>query len=138
MTMTPRICVPEHDMQRLIGLLATPLAQRFGAAAEALDAELARAEVVDARTVAPNVATMNSQVLYEDRVTHQRREVTLVYPADADPEQGRLSVFSPLASALLGLAEGDEIDWPLRNGGTLQLRLLRVLYQPEAAGHWDR
>lgn len=38
----------------------------------------------------------------------QRLQITLVLPAQADPRQKRISLFSPLGEALYGLAVGDE------------------------------
>ena len=38
-----------------------------------------------------------------------------------------------LEAALLGMAVGSMIDWPLPAGRTTRLRVLAVLYQPEAA-----
>jgi regulator of nucleoside diphosphate kinase len=136
MTTTPSICVTSQDMERLTGLLTTPTAERMSAAAAALDNEIARADVVEPKALPPDVVTMNSKVLFEDRITGQRREITIAYPGDADPETGRISVFSPVGCALLGLRAGDEIDWPLPGGRMLRVRVLEELYQPEAMGDW--
>ncbi|MFO0653440.1 MAG: GreA/GreB family elongation factor [Polyangiales bacterium] len=79
---------------------------------------------------------MNSRVRFE--VGGARRiDRTLVYPWDADELTGRLSVLSPLGSALLGLKVGDTIAWSLPDGTAVDVRVIALLYQPEAAGdHW--
>jgi regulator of nucleoside diphosphate kinase len=106
-------------------------------AAESLDAELHRARVVEQRDVPADVVTMNSEVVYEDMATSARRRVKLVYPQDADPGQGHVSVLAPIGSALLGLRVNQSIDWPTPSG-TKRIRVLELPYQPEAAGDFDR
>ncbi|MGH7001438.1 MAG: GreA/GreB family elongation factor [Stellaceae bacterium] len=46
-----------------------------------------------------------------------------------------VSVLSPVGSALLGLSIGQTIDWPLPHGRLKRIRVVEVVYQPEAAGH---
>jgi transcription elongation GreA/GreB family factor len=53
---------------------------------------------------------------------------------EAAPSRGRISILAPVGVALLGLSVGQEIEWPLPNGRTASLRIVSVLYQPEAAG----
>jgi regulator of nucleoside diphosphate kinase len=130
-TQEPRIVVTSTDMERLRTLIDTTAGDK----ADALDAELLRAEVVEPMQVPPDVVTMNSRVLYRDEDTGETREVTLSYPKDASLEQGRVSVLAPVGAALLGLSVGQEIDWPLPGGKTKRLHILSVTYQPQAAGH---
>ncbi len=97
--------------------------------------ELDRAEVVPPERIAGNVVTMNSRVVFRDEETGESREVSLVYPNDSDPDHGRISIFAPVGTALLGLSMGQTIDWPLPQGRLKRYRVVEVLYQPEAAGH---
>lgn len=133
----PQIHVTDQDWRRLAGLVTTPLGRWPSHACAFLDGELARAEVVPARAVRPDIVTMNSRVCFEVGEGGRRCTRTLVYPWDADASSERLSVLSPLGSALLGLSVGDVIPWPLPDGSTVRVRVLRVLYQPEAEGHWS-
>ncbi|MFE8596248.1 nucleoside diphosphate kinase regulator [Archangium violaceum] len=130
-THEPRIVVTSTDMERLRTLIDTTAGDK----ADALDAELLRAEVVEPTQVPPDVVTMNSRVVYRDEDTGETREVTLSYPQDASLEQGRVSVLAPVGAALLGLSVGQEIDWELPGGKLKRLRILSVTYQPQAAGH---
>jgi hypothetical protein len=57
-----------------------------------------------------------------------------VYPADARPADGRISVLSPVGAALLGESKGQEVELPLPHGQSRRIRILNVLYQPEAQG----
>ncbi|HZI07269.1 MAG TPA: nucleoside diphosphate kinase regulator [Archangium sp.] len=131
-TLEPRIVVTSTDMERLRTLIDTTAGDK----ADALDAELLRAEVVEPTQVPPDVVTMNSRVVYRDEETGETREVTLSYPQDASLEQGRISVLAPVGAALLGLSVGQEIDWQLPGGKTKRLHILSVTYQPQAAGHY--
>jgi regulator of nucleoside diphosphate kinase len=63
--------------------------------------------------------------------------LTLVYPKDANADEGKISILAPVGSALLGLQVGQHIDWPAPGGKTLKLELLEVKYQPEAAGDFE-
>jgi regulator of nucleoside diphosphate kinase len=130
-TQEPRIVVTSTDMERLRTLIDTTAGDK----ADALDAELLRAEVVEPTQVPPDVVTMNSRVVYRDEDTGETREVTLSYPRDASLEQGRVSVLAPVGAALLGLSVGQEIDWQLPGGKNKRLRIMSVNYQPQAAGH---
>jgi regulator of nucleoside diphosphate kinase len=96
----------------------------------ALRRALAHATVVPAVEVPADVVTMNSRVTYADETAGVRATVKLVYPQDA-AGRGHLSVTSPLGCALLGLREGQEIDWHFPLGGRRRLRVEAVLSQPE-------
>jgi regulator of nucleoside diphosphate kinase len=118
MSSTP-IIVSVQDRDRLRRLIE----QTAGVIGESLEVELDRARVVPA--VPPDVVVMNSEVLYEDITTTQRRHVRLVYPSEANTTDGRVSVLAPLGCALLGLRVGQEIDWQMP-GGPRRLRVLAV------------
>jgi regulator of nucleoside diphosphate kinase len=59
----------------------------------------------------------------------------VVYPEEADAAKGRVSVLSPIGNALLGMKVGQVTNLRLPRGGERALRVLRILYQPEAEGH---
>ena len=96
----------------------------------ALQRALERATVVPAAEIPPDVVTMNSRVTYVDETAGVRTIVKLVYPGGA-AGRGRLPVTSPLGTTLLGLREGQEIEWRFPLGGRRRLRVERVLFQPE-------
>jgi regulator of nucleoside diphosphate kinase len=103
-------------------------------AAETLEAELERAHVVAQEGLPPDVVSMRSRVLYEDADTRDRREAVLVYPEEADLARSQISVLAPIGTALLGLRAGQSISWPVPGRRTRTIRVLWVVYQPEAAG----
>ena len=84
-----------------------------------------------------DTATMNSRVLCVDEKTGAEHQLQLVYPRDADPAQGKVSVLAPVGAALLGLSAGQAIDWPLPGGRSTRLRVLHVIDQSEAHGRRD-
>lgn len=136
MTQERRIIVTETDLERLQRVLEVHGGGRNAELAEQLEQELGLAEVRDSREVPPDLVTMNSTVVFEDVETGQQRQVTLCYPDEANPDSGRISVLAPIGSALIGLAEGQTIAWPVPGGRTRHLRIVAVPYQPEAAGHF--
>src|SRR5687768_13023286 len=83
------------------------------AGVETLEEILDLARVVHPGKVPGNVVTMNSRVSYQDLRTQEEGTVTIVYPADADPSAGRISVLSPVGAALLGEPENQELELPL-------------------------
>lgn len=129
----PEIIVTSTDYERLSSLLASVSSSRSDAA-ERLEHELERARIVPGPQVPADVVTMNSRIEFEDVEAGVRRELTLVYPYQADIEASRVSVLAPIGSALLGLRIGQVIEWPVPGNRSKRIRVLRMLYQPEAAG----
>jgi regulator of nucleoside diphosphate kinase len=132
------IFVTQKDLERLTRLLETHGSRRDSEARAALEEELGRAVVVESAQIPSDVVTMNSRVRFEDLDTGEQLEVVLVYPHEADVDQGKVSVLAPVGSALLGLSVGQSIRWPLPGGKTRHLGVVIVTYQPEAAGDLDR
>lgn len=92
--------------------------------------ELDRAIVVPADRMPVNVVTMHSRLIYIDESTDTRREVELVYPDEANPPAGKISVLAPVGSALLGLSVGQSIDWVFPEGKSHRLRVERIVFHP--------
>jgi regulator of nucleoside diphosphate kinase len=126
----PQIYLTQTDMDRLLKLVDAQPGKR----PEQLERELVRASVVPRNEIPEDVVTMNSRVVFENETTGERREVTLVFPANADIEAGRISVLVPVGTALLGMREGQSIDWELPGGEKQRYRIVKVPFQPEAAG----
>ncbi len=127
----PAITITRLDMQRLEKLLDS--LEDFTPAAEALEQELARANVVSHQEIPAGIVTMNSRVHCREEASGKDYTLTVVYPQDAGKE-GTVSILAPIGSALLGLAVGQQIDWNTPSGKVIKLTLLNVEYQPEAAG----
>lgn len=104
--------------------------------AENLRNELQSALVVDPQEVPGDVVTMNSIVKISFPDTNKSTQLRIVYPGSANIKESRLSIFSPVATALIGCKAGDEIEWIVPSGLT-RIRIDEILYQPEAAGDFD-
>jgi regulator of nucleoside diphosphate kinase len=132
--MRNRIYVTKEDMQRLRRLVdnlqASTTADNGNLAA--LEEELDRAHVVDARRIRPDVITLNSQVRIMDLDSDRVFEYEVVYPnTRGRSSASTLSVLAPLGTALLGYRAGDTIEWSVPRGKR-RLKVLEVMYQPEA------
>lgn len=125
----PQIYLTQEDLDRLLKLVELP-----GNRWEMLERELVRATVVPRENIPADVVTMNSRVVFENETTGERREVTLVYPGNSDIDAGKISVLVPVGTALLGLRVGQSIDWELPGGEKQRFRIVKVPFQPEAAG----
>ncbi len=98
-----------------------------------LERELRRAQVVPCRDIPRDVTTMNSVVQAREPGSARRLQLTLSWPAAADPEAGRVSVLAPMGLALLGARVGQTIQWSVP-GGQAALKIEAVVYQPESDG----
>lgn len=136
MSIRPPIVISSLDLERIEALLDRMPPAQAQAYAD-LRAELDRAEVRGPADMPPDVVTMNSRLTAEDESHGERHELTLAYPACAGAA-GHVSVLAPVGSALLGLAKGQRIDWPMPDGRQRRLRVVDIGYQPEAAGHLHR
>ena len=96
----------------------------------ALGRMLEEADVVASDAVPPDLVTMQSQLVLVDQAGGERRVVSVVYPAEADPAAGRISVLDALGMALLGASPGHAIEFD-SPAGSRYLRIEKVLYQPE-------
>lgn len=130
-----RIYITEIDMARLEKYLDSIL--HSGEVSDKiicdLDHEINRATIVDPKEISSDIITMNSRVLLH--LDGDEKEVSLVYPQHADETVDKLSVLSPIGTAILGYGEGSEIEWELPSG-VARIHVKKVLYQPEAAGDY--
>ncbi|KAA6183505.1 nucleoside diphosphate kinase regulator [Thiohalocapsa marina] len=133
----PELIVSSLDAERLERLIADLPDATFPGKA-ALEEELTRADIVASEQMPPNVVSMNSRVRFQVLSSGEEFTLTLVYPQDSDGSPGKISILAPVGSALLGLSQGDEIEWPMPAGRMLRVRVEEVIYQPERAGEYHR
>ena len=126
----PALTMTTHDARRLEALLQSATGSASPMAA-LLEEELLRAQLVEPSDISSDVVTMNSRVVCKDEVSGKQHEIELVYPHEADVEQGRISVLAPVGAALLGLSVGHAIDWPVPGSRTTRVRVMDVPFQPE-------
>lgn len=119
-------CINEEQQSRTIN----------GFEIQRLIYELSQAEIREPTAIPNDIVTMNSEVAITFLENKQAVRLKIVYPSEADIKKGMISIFSPIANALLGHKVGDIIEWVVPAGGT-KFRIEKILYQPEAEGHFD-
>ncbi|AQS41673.1 MAG: Transcription elongation factor GreA [Candidatus Tokpelaia hoelldobleri] len=75
-----------------------------------LEDYIARAEVIDIAKLAGDKIKFGATVTIIDEETEDKRIYQIVGDQEADVKQGRISVSSPIAKALIGKSEGDTIE----------------------------
>lgn len=128
------IHVTSRDKERLEDLLAQAAALPAQPSADlrSLAEELKRAVVVDPGEIPADVITMNSRAEMKDLETGERLTFTLVFPAQANIEDEKISVLAPIGAGMLGYRVGDEFEWQVPDG-VRQMRVTKIHFQPEAA-----
>ncbi len=103
--------------------------------AEKLLHELNSAKIVEPEAIPSNVVTMNSIVKLSFLNSDKQIQFQIVYPDQANLKENKISIFSPIATALIGYKIKDEIEW-LVPAGLTRIRIDEIIYQPEAAGEF--
>ncbi len=136
--MEDHIIITESDYTRLCNLVNAEKSSKTTELKHlsVLGAEIKRAKRIDPRKISPDFVTMNSQIEVTDMDTNKIMTLRLVYPKEADFKQGKISVLSPLGSALLGYKTGSIISFDIPKGKK-KMRIESILYQPEANGEYD-
>ncbi|MBB1302821.1 nucleoside diphosphate kinase regulator [Pseudoalteromonas sp. SR44-8] len=137
MNKKPELIISSLDADRLYDLMESLPAGSFAGEKE-LEAELGRATIVEPKDVPSTVVTMNSTVNFIVESTKEEFTKTLVYPKNADASTDKISILAPVGSALLGLSQGDEIEWPKPSSGLIKVKIKAITYQPERAGELHR
>jgi regulator of nucleoside diphosphate kinase len=98
--------------------------------------ELRSAQVLEPEEIPSNVVTMNSIVKLSFLNNKQQTQFQIVYPKNANFKENKISIFSPIATALIGYKVGDQIEWIVPAGPT-KIQIDEILYQPESSGDLD-
>ena len=88
---------------------------------------LSRAEVFDPAKLSGSIK-FGATVELVDEDTDEERTYQIVGEAEADIENGRLNVRSPLARALIGKDEGDSVE-VVTPGGQRSYEILKIRYE---------
>jgi regulator of nucleoside diphosphate kinase len=134
--MEKKIIITDNDYQRLVGLIGfTTETQKMPESVAQLFHVLRDAKRVLPDQIPENVVTMNSRVLLKDLSNQREAELTITYPQEAEHRERKVSVFSSIGTALLGMQAGDIVSWRVPAGqGNFQI--LKVTYQPESVGDY--
>lgn len=129
--LSPSLILGQSDHRQLARLALAGSGHSADAADDLLH-EIDRAQVVDDRRLPPDVVRMGSRVRF--RTGRDERHVTLVWPAEADIAARRISVLTPVGTALIGLRAGQSITFRARDGRPQMLTVLAVLPPEEDEG----
>ncbi len=119
----PRITLSAEDYRQL-SLLADAARNKAPDLSAELAEEIARAHVLADGRHPDQTVHMNSEVEFRDDSTGRTQTVTLVYPQDADISQRKVSVLTPVGTALIGLRCGSSITWETPAGEVRRLTVL--------------
>jgi len=103
---------------------------------ERLVEELNRAIVMAPEEIPSDIITMHSVVKVKYVNNDKSVTIQLVYPEEANVKENKVSIFVPIATALLGYKKGDIINWRIP-GGKVKIKVEDILYQPEAVGEFQ-
>jgi regulator of nucleoside diphosphate kinase len=101
---------------------------------ELIDWVHAETDVVPSDRIAPDVVTLGSLVSFKEVGLKEVHRVSVVHPVDASIPERRISVLSPVGRALLGRRVGQRSQVAMPGGSARSIEVLKVHYQPEAAG----
>ncbi len=121
----PRITLTARDHDKL-SILARAAASTMPDVAAVLTEELDRAHVLAKGRDPEHTVCMGCEVEFRDDTTGKVQTVTLVYPDEADISKGKISVLTPIGTALIGLRAGHSIPWETRTGDLRTLTVLQV------------
>lgn len=120
---TPKIVICADYLAR-IEALAENAIHRNPSLAKKLLKEVGRARIAKAAKMPETTVSIGSTVTYRDEDTGQQNTIVLVFPADADISQQKVSLMTPIGAALLGLSQGASFHWETID---MQRRTLTVL-----------
>ncbi|WP_249680594.1 GreA/GreB family elongation factor [Roseococcus pinisoli] len=112
--------------------LADAAARRNPLVSSLLHEEADRTDLVPAADLPATTVALGSLVEFHDAGADETRTVRLVLPGEADIASGRVSVLSLVGAGLIGLSEGQSIDWPTQDGRLRRLTVRRVQPPEEA------
>jgi transcription elongation factor GreA len=90
-----------------------------------LDDKLARAQIIDPSGQSLDQVRFGLTVVLVDSDTDEKVTYTIVGEEEADVSEGKISVVSPVARALLGKAVGDEVQVRVPRG-TREFEILEI------------
>jgi regulator of nucleoside diphosphate kinase len=124
------VTAPDHAELSSVITVTGKVSERAKWELRLLENELKRAQIVPPEEIPPDVITMNTRAELLDLDSGEEMEFTLVLPADADINDGKISVLAPLGTAMLGYRIGDTFEWPVPYG-VRRLKVIKVHFQPE-------
>ena len=123
MKTSPSIIISIEDFQKIKSIISFSESRQLDLLAEELD----RAELVMSAYLPKDVVNMNSKIRFVDLETKKEQTVTLVYPEEANITENKISILSPIGSALIGLRVGQAIEWPISDKKFKKIQVQELL-----------
>ena len=92
-----------------------------------LEDQLSRAEVIDVSKLSGSSIKFGAKVTLVDEDTEEQKMYQIVGDMEADVKEGRISISSPIARALIGKSVGDTVE-VTAPGGSRSYEVVRVSY----------
>ncbi len=92
-----------------------------------LEDKISRAEVIDITRLGGDTVKFGATVSLVDEDTDEESRYQIVGEFEADVKQGKISITSPIARALIGKAEGDTVE-VMTPGGGKSYEIIKIRY----------
>lgn len=92
-----------------------------------LEDKLSRAEIIDISKLSGSTVKFGATVTVVDEDTEEKARYQIVGEFEADVRQGKISITSPIARALIGKQRGDSVE-VMTPGGGKSYEILDVRY----------
>lgn len=135
---TNEIMITSFDYEMIINMLLKmreSLTKEQKDNADKLVIEIKRAYKVDPYEIPSDYVTMNSIFEIQEVDKNETRKISLVYPNKANIDEKKISVLSPVGTAVLGYRTGEIIHWKVP-AGYKKFKISKMIYQPEASGKY--
>ena len=83
------------------------------------------AKIINPEDYEADEVSLGRKVTFQELPDGDEEEYSIVGKAEADPLEGKISNESPIAKALIGKREGDEVDITTP-GGTMKVKIVKV------------
>ena len=91
-----------------------------------LSAEIASARIVNEQELPVDVVSLNTVVHVQELRSKQSFIFQIVHPSAADVKKNKVSIFAPIAIALLGYRKGSVTRWEMP-GGVQEFEIQKVV-----------
>ena len=79
--------------------------------ARELELELKKARIVNTEELPTDVVRLNSTVVIKEEKQDKMIQLTVVTPEKADNMNKKISILSPIGTALIGFRKGEKVRW---------------------------
>jgi len=90
-----------------------------------LESKLANVRIIESQNIPADKVYIGAIVTLRDMETQEELQYMMVSPEEANYEENKLSIFSPIGKGLLGKAPGEELDIQVP-AGTLRYKILKI------------